>query len=233
MKRYKSERGAGAVELVLILLVVAIVGFVGWFVWQSQQSVDKTYTDAAKTTATASKSAVTSFTACKSATGSMMLETYPEQCVTKDGKKFTDPGQTIRYLDIKEWGVKLDVSDVALADAVYVKTSSTPDGVERMVLATKDTLSMGYTCGGQTGDASEPVTHMQNNDQDYLLRSKTTDALVANSQQPVTAFVKIGDYYYVYAHNTGHGNCAITDAVIAKKAEAAANAYTKSTIVAE
>lgn len=220
--------------VVLLVVVLGALVFTGWFAYHSSQLADSTLKSANKVSSDVPKmAAVTDFATCKKAPGSKMLETSPEQCVITTGKKFTDPGQSVKYLVIKEWGVKVDVSNAALTDAEYVKAGPLSDGVERALLATKNTVSMDYTCGGQVGDGGEPVTHIQSSDQDYLLRSKTTNNLVTDSNHRASDFVKIGSYYYIYAHNTGHGDCSVTNSSLAKEAAAAGSAYAKSAILAE
>lgn len=139
-----------------------------------------------------------------------------------------------KYLTIKEWGVKVSVGDPALANAIYKAPKTLSDvasGVESVTLATKNTASMDFTCGGAgTGD---PITHSTGDDQDALLRAKTAALLSTGSNNPPSTFVHIGSYYYAYQHNTGHGECGITNSTLAAEARAASNAFAQSSIVAE
>jgi Tfp pilus assembly protein PilV len=115
----RNQQGFSVVEGLLILVIVGILGFTGWFVWHARQTADKTLSSADKSAGgTIKATKINSFEACKKASGSKMLETYPEQCVAKDGKTFTDPGQSLKYISIKEWGVKLALPD---ADKVTYK----------------------------------------------------------------------------------------------------------------
>lgn len=74
-----STRQSGHVVLIvaIIIIVIGVLGLLGWFFWQNFNK--------------ASGSAVTTFEQCKTAPGSKILETYPEQCVTSDGRSFTGP----------------------------------------------------------------------------------------------------------------------------------------------
>jgi len=111
MKIRTNSQGFSAVEALLILVIISLVGFVGWFVYHSQKSVDKTYSNAANDSAQ-KVTAIKTFADCKKAAGSKILTTYPEQCVSKFGKTFTDTTQTTnqqtsqKYLIITEWGVR-------------------------------------------------------------------------------------------------------------------------------
>jgi hypothetical protein len=77
--RRLNQTGSGIVEVLLIIVVVAILGFAGWLIWHDRQSTTQT--------------SVNSFADCQKAAGSKLLESYPEQCVTKEGQTFTNPDQ--------------------------------------------------------------------------------------------------------------------------------------------
>jgi hypothetical protein len=86
-----KESGFAVVEALLILVILAIIGGTGYFIWHAKQSSEKSLANASNSQQGIVKaSTVTDFASCKAASGSKLLETYPEQCVTKDGKKFTD-----------------------------------------------------------------------------------------------------------------------------------------------
>lgn len=147
-----NQSGFAAVEALLIVVILAIVGGTGYFVWHAKQNTDKSLTDTASSQPAIQKKTtakVTDFASCKAASGSKMLETYPEQCVTKDGKTFTDTSASSqKYLVIKEWGVKLPLTAtidsayyVFKNDYVYLSTSTfkgtqcDADGVSEGVLS--------------------------------------------------------------------------------------------------
>jgi len=80
------------IGMVSAAIVLAAVGFTIWFAYNSSQMADKTLQSANKVSKDIPKlPSVDSFEACKKSPGSKMLLTYPEQCVTTTGKKFTDP----------------------------------------------------------------------------------------------------------------------------------------------
>lgn len=233
MKIGGKQQGFAAVEFILIAVVLAILGFTGYFVYHTRQVADKTLADTGNSS---QANQITSYAACKAAKASKQLLTYPEQCITKDGKTFTDTAQSQKYLVIKEWGIKLELGDPALAGATYIyrapKVGSS--GAESVNLTTKNTQNMDFTCGGDgTGD---PISHATGDDQDSLWRARTIAELrgVSNaSDAELQAAVHIGDYYHIYQRNTGHGACSITDSGVAAQASAAATAFAKAPILAE
>jgi hypothetical protein len=62
---------------------------------------------------------IVSFSQCHEASGSLIQESYPEVCVTRDGKRFPNPDQHVvlppdvskeSELYIQEWGVRLTIA---------------------------------------------------------------------------------------------------------------------------
>jgi hypothetical protein len=196
-------------KLALVLVGVLLVGVIGytlWFVNHSEKVANDAYAKSGN-----------SYT-------------------VKPTKKVASaqPAQTQQYLTIKEWGVKVSINDPALTEAIYKAPKALinlESGVESVTLATKDTASMDFTCGG--AGTGEPITHSTGDDQDALLRAKTPTILSTASNNSPSTFAHIGSYYYVYQHNTGHGACGITNSTLAAEARAASNAFAKSSIVAE
>jgi len=138
--RKLSHKGFSAVEGLLILIIVLLLGFIGYYVYHTNQTASDTLNSSHSTPKFGS--AIKTFADCKKAVGSKLLETYPEQCVTKDGKSFTDPNQlTKKYLTIKEWGVKLPLTSTIL-DATYTLTSNEKD-TGSADLSTANTCSAG------------------------------------------------------------------------------------------
>lgn len=114
-----KQKGFTVIEGLIILLVIALLAVAGWYGWQKRQE-------------NARLAAISNFEQCKADKDSKVQESYPEVCVTKDGKSFTNPNQKVeakpqdnqvedqaKYLEIKEWGVKMKLSD-ATDDAYYV-----------------------------------------------------------------------------------------------------------------
>lgn len=98
-----KQSGFAIIETTLILFVLCMLGFTGWFIWHAKQNADKSLNAATNSDlGIVVSSKVTDFGSCKAAKGSKMLETYPEQCVTKDGKKFTDVSQEVSSASSKK-----------------------------------------------------------------------------------------------------------------------------------
>jgi hypothetical protein len=78
-----KSRSAGSTPLIIVIIVVSVIllGVLGFVFWQNFVK-DKTI---------ASSDEITSFEDCKKQAGNKILETYPEQCVTRSGKTFTGP----------------------------------------------------------------------------------------------------------------------------------------------
>ncbi len=85
----KRQAGFTALEGLLILVIVGIVGFTGWYVYQSRNKTNSLYNSSASVGSNIPKQTITNFAGCKSSAGSTIQQTYPEVCVTKDGKRFT------------------------------------------------------------------------------------------------------------------------------------------------
>jgi hypothetical protein len=116
----KSQKGFAIVEALLIVILLGIVGFTGYYVWHSKQQTDKTLNAANNSSQAPSTQTIKNFEDCKKSAGSKILTTYPEQCVAKDGKTFTDTSQQAGapYLAIKEWGVQIPLA-AGIEDAYY------------------------------------------------------------------------------------------------------------------
>lgn len=83
----RRASGHALIIAIVAVAVVAILGVLGWLFWQN--FINKS-----------SGSTVTTYEQCQSTAGSKTLETYPEQCVTADGRTFTGPiTQTVAVKD--------------------------------------------------------------------------------------------------------------------------------------
>ncbi|MCA9325028.1 hypothetical protein KDA23_03110 [Candidatus Saccharibacteria bacterium] len=116
----KKQQGFAVLETVLLLVIVAIIGLTGWYVWHSKQIADDSQNKALQASSgTIPATKVTSYEECIKLQGSKLLETYPEQCVTASGKKFTNLDQSVDdYLVVKEWGIRFKVPK-GLSDVKY------------------------------------------------------------------------------------------------------------------
>lgn len=80
MKCHDKQQGS-AHAIIIVVLVIGLIGALGFayykaFIMQSQATVSN-------------------FAECKTASGSKIQESYPEVCVTEDGKRFTNPDQHV------------------------------------------------------------------------------------------------------------------------------------------
>lgn len=82
----RKDSGSHVLIVVIVVLAVAILAVLGWLFWQN--FVNKP----------SSSATITNFEECKAASGSKILETFPEQCVTADGRTFTGPTETDELL---------------------------------------------------------------------------------------------------------------------------------------
>jgi hypothetical protein len=191
MKISRQQQGVTVVEALLIIIVIALVGFAGWFVYHKEHKT----TDSSKGTAPHTAS-VTNFEECKQSAGSKMLETAPEQCVTKDGKKFTDTGsQSQKYLAITEWDVKIPYSG---SDTfTYQLKGST----QSAVTVISKNLADKYGCINYgAGTLSR------------LLATDASDAeghtVAQRYASDPSAYTKLGNYYYGFTHDQAECNNA-------------------------
>ncbi len=168
----RSQKGFTAIEGLLVIILVGILGFTGWFVWQSQQKLDHTNNDMVKNAYNVSKKAKVTAPASKQ-------------------KEVSKP-----YLIIKEWGVKMPLTNTAVQHAVYTVAPSTAGSVERITLSTTEIQNNPTTANAGIS----------------LYRAKTKEALVnAGVQYPASSFIQVNDYYYVLQPSTGFDNAPEAD----------------------
>ncbi len=195
-----GQKGFSAVEGLLVIVIAGIVGFTGWFVWHSQQSTNKldtqTLSDSKPPQPSAKK--VNSYEDCIKAAGSIMQETYPQVCVTKDGKHFTQPvaqaKHSINYLTLKEWGVKIPLSS-NISDAEY-RIGSVMDPLN-IFFSTK--VLSGTNCDLHKGSVG------------YYIRFKAgeTDSETKRSySSEYPDAVNLGSYYYGFGVNPADVQCS-------------------------
>jgi len=75
MKR--RESGHAVLIVAIVIIAVIVLGLLGWVFWQNFNK--------------SNGSSVANFEQCKNAPGSIIQETYPERCITVDGRSFTGP----------------------------------------------------------------------------------------------------------------------------------------------
>lgn len=91
----RRQQGFAVLEAFIILVVVGAIGFTGWYFWHSQIHSEKPQETASKESST--------------------KQTSPTSTATKPSSATVDTSSK-QYLDIKEWGVKIDVGSGMDAD---------------------------------------------------------------------------------------------------------------------
>lgn len=179
MERSRNKQtGFSIVEALIAAFVVCALAGVSWAVYQHVKS-----------------SATT--------TGA---EANPTQSSTQQTRGSTQPAPTVAYLTIKEWGIKLPLSD-AIKDAYYVPSATNVDanGVPM-------TMWLGLTSLNASGcDATSVNTPgKQIVAVGALLRVAPTDedhvsGVLFTKEYPG---ITIGNYYYAYKDDTSFRTCA-------------------------
>ncbi len=199
----KRQSGFSPVESLLVIVAVFIVAFTGWFVWHSvnntKKTNDQTVSDSSPPQSSGNR--ITTYDECTKASGSKIQETYPQICVTKDGKHFTqdtsEGSKTSSYLIVKEWGVKIPLSTNTM-DAYYEK-----DDNGMMYISTKKLHSLVQQVGGCHAGLDDV----------FLARSANGNDLNIKSNW----HVKIGNYYYFRGHTIEPLCATRTDENLAKQ----------------
>lgn len=158
----KIEKKKGFALLQIILLIVLALGIAGtgWYVWQSKNKTNKVSDTATQSSENAIKTNtnITDFESCKNA-GYPIQTSYPEVCVTKDGKRFTNPTQTTKsdpYTGWKTYTTKYDKmtfkypTDMVVTDTSHA-TVAGEDNVTPGVDTVKISGSTGFTISIQAG----------------------------------------------------------------------------------
>jgi len=169
----QNQNGYSAVEIILVVIVLGIVGFTGWFVYHAKQSADKAYEANTSVGAPTPTTTASSYDACTKASGSKILETYPEQCVSADGKTYTNNKANATKLAIKEWGVSLPLT-ADVADATYTIGA---DGTAHITT-------------GKITELAKSVTGCNTGINDIYIKRSSTASDVGSSA------AHVGSYYY-------------------------------------
>lgn len=199
-----NAKAFATIEAILIVVILAILGGTGYYVYHAKKVANDTLSSAAKDASgspkyAAKKAAATDFASCKSAPGSVMQETYPEKCVTKDGKSFTDTSQATQtsYLAISEWNVKLMIPASQATDMFYYKIDAS-DSQTANIYATAAKSIVGPT-GKNCGDEYVAFIYRVAND-DPSLKQQGTDAFDPSAPHQV-----IGSYTYYPSAQKNYG----------------------------
>jgi hypothetical protein len=191
MRRREHQSGFSTVAILLIVLVIGIVGATGFFVYQHNRPK-------------------LSNAASNPSQPSSQQTTTPTP---------TPPASTVAYLTIKEWGVKLPLSD-AIKDAYYtpaVGSSKGPDGQP-------NTLLLGLRSLDSSGCAATNTTAFA-----QIFRALPTERDGVTGKlltQEYPDGVTIGNYFYAYEGVSNTGTCKAPQAT-SQAADAAFRAAQK------
>lgn len=194
----KERRELAISEIVLIVLAVVGVGVVVWLAWA--RPLHKV------------PNVINSFAECKAAKG-IIQNSYPEVCVTTDGKRFINPDQKVelpaasntdqstdvtarKKLTIKEWKVAFPYPD-----SVHSLSYAPPDAAGVATITFDDIPG---SCKGSV------MLRRALEDQDLDGNGRTAAQL--REQLGATTVKQLGNYYYVFAPgNDGSGAACSTD----------------------
>jgi len=138
-----KQSGHVGIIVGIVLLVLVILGLLAWVLWNNFGKKDET-----------AVVSVTSFEECKAAEGSKMQLTFPEQCITAEGKSFTGPSTTAPDENaLTETGTLTNLGHTLSFQ--YPKTWTNKDGV---LTSADGTVNIRYSIftpeglGGACGD---------------------------------------------------------------------------------
>jgi len=196
----KERKELAISEIVLIILAVIGVAVVVWLAWARPLQT--------------SSATVNSFSDCKAADQSVLQTSYPEVCVTHDGKRFVNPDQKVelpsatgtddgsqtstanrKKLTIKQWKVAFPYPDNVRSLSYHTTDTST--------IITFDDVP-GY-CKGSS------YLHRAMKDGDLDGEGHTPAQVIADVG---SASVKqIGDYYYMFVRGSdgSSSDCNLDD----------------------
>ncbi len=175
----------------LTLIIIGLIAGVGYFVWHSKDSAIKNLDNANNSSSIKTSSGVlkvTSFDECSKTTSSKIQLTYPEVCLTNDGKSFTQPASQ-NYFVIKEWAVRAPYS--GLLHLTYSISANSADFSSRELVGRDSRCSATNLSGGIIAryTASEAVDP-----------AGDTAASYYRNQSEYAPMTKIGSYYYLFNH---------------------------------
>ncbi len=137
-----NPKGFTAIEVMIIIFIFGVIGGAGWYVWQKKQNNDKL-------------NAISTFAACKADKDSRLQESYPEVCVTKNGKSFPNPDQIGTS--------NLSQAEIEKAAAYTIKFSKLPNDLQVVAIAENAKQAPGCVKNGHLVDTegknSDPDVH--------------------------------------------------------------------------
>jgi len=167
-----NQKGFAAAQAILLVVILAMIGGTGYFVYQANKKTDDTYNQA-----------------------SQVAQTSPAKKIAKKKAvaKANTPSQAQRYLEIKEWGVRLPVpANVNTEDIYYAINSTSFQPNDIAWLGSSKLKAIAASCDpGSKG--SSPFGGIER-----LTPANYQISLQHPDDSGVSAGTKLGDYYYAW-----------------------------------
>jgi hypothetical protein len=166
----KNEKGFNVIEGMLIFVIVAILAGTGWYVWDSNKKTNTLLNSADKNS-------------------SSIVKQPSQNQISTDAKK------TTQYLDIKEWKIKLPLSN-QISDAYYVMSTSS-QGSEQ-----PDTIWLGVKSIDSVMECSAANANNGGSPLAGLVKVSTTQADPVSGegyQKKYPDGTTINNFYYGYS----------------------------------
>lgn len=165
-KTDNRQAGFGPVIVLVVVLVVVVIGAAGWVVYQHHKG-----------------------------SGTPKANTTTSQTTSQQQSTTTTQTQPVAYLDIKEWGIKLPLSNT-ISDAYYVAGvgSVGSDGVSNQIF-------LGLTSLDTSGCTAAGSNHGQDSALGMIFRTKPTDVDPVTNKaysQEYPNGATVGTYYYAF-----------------------------------
>ena len=179
MRRREHQSGFGTTVILLAVLVVAVLAVTGLVVYQHHKPSSATNSAATSPTQTTSQSQNTAT---------------------------TQAAPTVAYLTIKEWGIKVPLSD-RIKDAYYVVSNGSADANGQPNTMWLGLTSLGGDCNASQANKPGKTTIP---DIGVLGRALPTDhePVLGTLYTKLYPGVTIGQYYYFYISGTKGKTCA-------------------------
>jgi Tfp pilus assembly protein PilV len=124
----ENQKGFGIIEISLVIIVAGVLGATGWYAFHTKHQTDQILNQAQNETEsipTVSKS-INNFNECASDLNNKLQGSYPEVCVAKNGKKFT---QAVKLPEGKSQYSPADaVNFVKSTYSTYIKSGQQKTG---------------------------------------------------------------------------------------------------------
>ncbi len=165
----------------VIAAVVIFTGYALWFAYHSSHLANASLQSANQVSSEVPKLPdITSFATCKTAPGSHLMMTNPEQCVAATGKKYTS---NTKYLIITQWNIEVPLT-TPVENANYTIAAGNSNEAYLSLTKTHTTA-----CHAGSDSIGSYVRFMTGE-----IDTRTGASLLSEHPQAVN----VGSYYYYY-----------------------------------